>query len=87
MGALLKALERPSSYSMNATGRWETLCGMVELCMFEEQLAEFEAWAELNKDSWPGAWDEPLTDRIALRREEIAAEDVGAILRDRFDFK
>jgi hypothetical protein len=49
-------------------------------------LAEIELWLELHEHDVPWPWREPLAELIAARREELEAEDIGSILRERFDF-
>jgi hypothetical protein len=88
MGILAKALEAPSAYSVkrDQPGLWADLIDRIDGAIVPAQLDEFEAWLEQRPLDLPGAWNSPLRDRIERRREELAEEDIGYILRDRFDF-
>jgi hypothetical protein len=86
MGVLAKALSRPSSYSAKKTDVWSEVSDRIAGAMFQTDLDEVERWLAANPMIWPAAWDEPVLELIEKRREELAAEDVGAIVRDRYDF-
>lgn len=86
MGILKDAFAVKSSYAAKKTDLWPDLCDRIAGAILMIDLAEIEAWLELNELDVPWAWREPLAELIEKRREELRAEDVGAILRDRFDF-
>lgn len=91
MGTLLKALSAPSSYAAkggkNGGGTlWADLKDRVDGCILMSQLDEFEAWLDARPLEYPAAYREPLDELIELKREELKAEDIGQIMRDRFDF-
>jgi hypothetical protein len=86
MGILAKTLEPPSSYAAKKTGQWEDLKDRVDGAMFMADLDAFETWLDDFPLEYPAAYREPLNDLIEAKREELRAEDIGAILRDRWDF-
>jgi hypothetical protein len=75
-----------SSYAAKKTDLWPDLLDRIDGALLMIDLTEIEVWLELHALEVPGAWREPLADRIAMRRDELAAEDIGGIIRDRFDF-
>jgi hypothetical protein len=91
MGDLLKALSSPSSYAAKG-GRdgggtlWSDLKDRVDGCLLMSQLNEFVDWLDARPLDYPAAYREPLDELIEAKREELQAEDIGQILRDRFDF-
>lgn len=92
MGILLKALSAPSSYAAKGgkgsagPQMWPDLVDRINGAMFASQLDDFEAWLDARPLDYPAAYREPLDELIEAKREEIAAEDIGGIMRDRFDF-
>lgn len=88
MGALLKALSRPSSYSdkRNGSPTWTNLVDRMDGAMVLSDLDDIEAWVEANRMSIPAAYDEHIAEELEKARERIASEDVGSILREKFDF-
>lgn len=91
MGALMKALSGVSSYAAkggrNGGGTmWADLKDRIDGAMFQADLDEFEAWLDARPLDYPAAYREPLDELIETRREEIRSEDIGVIVRDRYDF-
>ena len=50
------------------------------------QLDAFVDWLDARPLDYPPAYRKPLDELIEAKREEIQSEDIGQILRDRFDF-
>jgi hypothetical protein len=86
MGKLLEALTRPSAYRAKKTDVWETITDRIAGAMYPAQLREVEDWIAANELSIPDGWLEPIEELIEKRRDEIQAEDISQIMRDRFDF-
>jgi len=86
MGILSKALEAPSSYAAKKTDLWADLCDRIEGCLIGSDLDAFIAWLDDYPLEYPASWRVPLEDMVDTRREEIRSEEIGQILRDRFDF-
>lgn len=86
MGLLAKTLSPQSSYAAKKTGLWEELMDELAGCMFPAAVDEFETRCALRGLEIPGAYEDHLDDAIEARREELKAEDIGTIIRDRFDF-
>lgn len=91
MGVLLKALTPVSSYAAKGGksgggALWADLKDRIDGAMLPADLDEFEAWLDARPLDYPAAYREPLDELIEAKREELRAEDIGEILRDRFDF-
>lgn len=86
MGLIANALKQQSSYAAKKNGLWEDLMAQLTDCVMPEHVDAFEAHLLEIDLQIPGAYREPLEEIIAKRREEIAEDEVSAILRDRFDF-
>lgn len=91
MGVLSKALAPMSSYAAKGgkTGDrdvWGDLADRVAGALLQQDLDDFVEWLDARPLDYPQAYREPLEELIEKRREEIEAEDVNAIIRDRFDF-
>lgn len=86
MGKLADALAPQSSYAAKKTSLWPDLTDRINGALLMIDLTEIELWLELHELEVPWPWREPLAELIAKRRDELEAEDVGAILRERFDF-
>jgi hypothetical protein len=86
MGKLADALSPVSSYAAKKTTLWEDVSDRIAGALLMIDLAEIELWLELNEHEVPWSWREPLAELIDKRRDELAEEDVGHILRERFDF-
>jgi len=86
MGALTKALSPQSSHAAKKSGLWDELTDELEGCMYPAMVDAFEAKLSAIELQIPGAWHEPLADLIEKKREALAAEDIGQIVRTRFDF-
>jgi hypothetical protein len=92
MGMLLKALSPPSSYAAKggkdpgSVDLWGDLKDRIDGAMTPRDLDEFEAWLDARPLDYPAAYREPLDELIEARREELKAEDIGEILKSRFDF-
>lgn len=86
MGILAKSLSPPSSYAAKKTDQWADLKDRIDGAILPAQLDEFEAWLDAYPLEYPGAYREPLDELIEAKRDELRAEDIGLIVRDRFDF-
>lgn len=86
MGVLLKALSAPSAYATKKTGLFEEVKDRIDGAMFQQDLDEVERWLDANAHTYPESWREHFDEMIEKQREEIASEDIGGILRDRFNF-
>lgn len=75
-----------SSYAAKKTSLWPDLTDRINGALLMIDLAEIEQWLELHELEVPWPWREPLAELIERRREELEAEDIGAILREKFDF-
>lgn len=83
---LMKALERPSSYAVKKTDLWSEVTDRIAGCFMLSQLDEVRAWLEVHEMQVPRSWDESFDELIEKKREEIESENIGSIIRDRFDF-
>jgi hypothetical protein len=72
MGELLKRLSSVSAYRAKQTGIWD--------------LDELVIWLDLHELEIPPPWIEEIYELMDRRREEIRAEDIGQIVRDKYDF-
>lgn len=91
MGILSKSLAPISSYAAKGGkdgGRdlWGDLKDRVDGALLPRDLDDFEAWLDAYPLEYPAAYREPLDELIEAKREELRREDVGEILRTRFDF-
>jgi len=86
MGLLKQALTPISSHAAKKTTLWEDLIDEIDGAFMPSQLDEIEARMDARPNDYPGAWLEPLAERIERRREELASEDISQIMRDRFSF-
>lgn len=88
MGMLANALKAPSAYSVkrDRPELWDDLIDRINGALLDSDLQEFEAWLDFRPLDLPGGWAELLEERIEKRREELREEEIGNILRDRFDF-
>lgn len=86
MGKLADALGPQSSYAAKKTTLWDDVTDRIAGALLARDLDELETWLEFNELDVPWAWRESLAELIEKRREEIDAEDIGGILREKFDF-
>jgi hypothetical protein len=86
MGKLADALAPQSSYAAKKTPLWDDVTDRIAGAILVADLDEVEAWLEFNELLIPWAWRPVLAELIEKKRDELAAEDIGQILRDRFDF-
>lgn len=86
MGILAKAVSSPSSHAAKKTDQWADLKDRIDGALLPAQLDEFEAWLDAYPLNYPAAYREPLDELIEARREELAAEDIGEIVRQKWDF-
>lgn len=93
MGLLLKTLTPKSSYAAkggkdgNAGPQlWAELKDRVDGAILLADLDEFERWLDAYPLEYPAAYREPLDELIEAKRAELRAEDIGLIMRERFDF-
>lgn len=86
MGIISDTFKAPSSASAKRGGLWEELTDRLEGCLFPAMVDEFEAHLLAIDHQIPRPWHEPLADLIEAKRETLAAEDIGAIVREKYDF-
>jgi hypothetical protein len=86
MGKLADALKPQSSYAAKKTPLWEELADRIAGALLAVDLLEIETWLEFNELLVPWSWRAALAELIDKRRDELKAEDIGQIMRDRFDF-
>ena len=86
MGIIAKALAAPSAYAVKKTSLFADVKDRIDGAIVPQDLDDVERWLDANDHTYPEAWREHFDEMIEKQREEIAAEDVGNILRDRFDF-
>jgi hypothetical protein len=83
---LSKALERPSAYAVKKTDFWDQLVDRIAGCILQSQLDDVEDWLQANQMRVPGSWDQSIQEMIEKQREQIASEDISAIIREKYDF-
>jgi hypothetical protein len=76
----------PSAYAVKKTTLFGDVKDRIDGAMFQDQLDEVETWLDANAHTYPASWREVFNDMIEVQREVIRDEDVGAIMRERFDF-
>jgi hypothetical protein len=86
MGKLLDALSPPSAYRARQTDIWDQITDRVAGALTEADLRDVEGWLLGQALNIPTQWEEHIIDLLEAKRDELAADSVGAILRDRFDF-
>lgn len=86
MGILAKALSNVSSYAAKNNGLWNELMDRLTDCVLPADVDAVERWISENPLSVPAAWSEPLAEIIEKRRIEIAEEEIGQIMRAKWDF-
>lgn len=86
MGKLADALAPQSSYAAKKTPLWDDLTDRILGAILMADLDEVAAWIEFNELLIPWAWRPVLAELIEKQRDALAAEDIGQIIRDKFDF-
>lgn len=86
MGILADSFKRPSAHSVKKTDLYAEVKDRIDAVMLKSQLAEVEEYLDANDHTFPSGWRDAFDNMLELKREELAAEDIGAIVRDRFDF-
>jgi hypothetical protein len=86
MGALLKALSRPSAYSAKKTPIWDEIEDKIAGALCPRDLDIVEVYVEINELNIPQGWLEPIEELIEKRREELRDEDISRIMLDKYDF-
>lgn len=86
MGIISDTFKPPSSAGAKKSGLWEELTDRLDGCFFAGMVDEFEAHLLAIDHQIPRPWREPLTDLIEAKREALAGEDVGQIVRENYDF-
>lgn len=86
MGALANALKTQSSYAAKKTNLWDDLMSRLTDCVMPRDVDAFEEYLLSIDLQIPGSWREALAEIIEKRRQEIDEDEVGAILRAKFDF-
>lgn len=86
MGLLSKALAGPSSAAAKRSGVFEDVKDRIDGAMLPQDLDDVERWLDANDHTFPAAWRDSFNDMVELKREELEAENIGSIVRERFDF-
>ena len=86
MGALLSALSVSSSYAAKKTDLWQTLLDKITDCMMPGDIDRLREEISARRMDIPYSWDEPLAELLDKQMDEIEANDISQIMRDRFDF-
>jgi hypothetical protein len=86
MGVLLKALAPPTAHSAKKTDLYAEIKDRIDGCILPKQLDEVVEYLDATEHLLPHGWRDAFNDMIEVQREQIAAEDIGEILRSRFDF-
>jgi hypothetical protein len=86
MGAISDAFKRPSAYGAKKTSLYEDVKDRIDGVILRAQLTEVEEWLDSIDHTLPTGWRDAFDNMLELKREELEAEDIGNILRDRFDF-
>lgn len=92
MGLLSRTIYGPSVYEAKGgkdqAGEklWPELMARIDDCALPEDLDAFERWLTNRPTEYPAAWEEPLREVVAKRRQEIDEDDVATIMRRNFDF-
>ena len=86
MGILADAFKRPSAHAAKKTDLYAEVKDRIDAVILKSQLAEVEAYLDANDHTFPTGWRDAFDNMLELKREELEAEDVGNILRARFDF-
>jgi hypothetical protein len=86
MGLIAKALSQQSSSAAKKADLWPELMAKLGECVTQAHVDDFEAHLVAIELQIPRAWHEPLAEVIEKTREEIAADDIGAIMRSKYDF-
>lgn len=86
--AFAKKLENPTAYSVkkNTPQVWENLVDRVNGAIIPRDLDDLEAWLDFRPLDLPFGWYDQVRELIEKRREELAEEDIGSILRNKYDF-
>lgn len=86
MGKLLDALSPPSAYRAKQTGIWDEIADRVAGCLTRADIEGVETWLLGQALNIPSPWEEHIVDLLEAKQAELDAEDIGSILRERFDF-
>lgn len=86
MGAIMKALSGPSAHSVKKTSLFADVKDRIDGAIIPKDLDEVEQWLIDNDHTYPSSWRDSFNDMIELKREELEAENIGSIVRDKFDF-
>lgn len=84
--ALLKALSAPSAYAVKKTSLFADVKDRIDGAIIPQDLDDVERWLDANDHTFPGSWREHFDEMIEIARERLAADEVGGILRDKWDF-
>ena len=88
LNAFAASLTPPTAYRVKREQPelWADLMDQIAGALLPAQLDEIAAWLDFRPLDLPDGWADRAFERIEARREELAAEDVMQIVRDRFDF-
>jgi hypothetical protein len=88
MGIIADTLGAPSAYRVKKDNPnlWADLTDRINGALLPAQLDEIEAEFEARPLDMPFGWYLEAQDLIDQKREALREEDIGLILRDRFDF-
>lgn len=86
MGILAKALSPPTAHALKKTDWFAEVKDRIDGAMLRSDLEAIDRWLDENDHTYPTYWRGRLNDMIELKREEIDADEVGSILRAKWDF-
>lgn len=86
MGALVKALSPSSAYAARKTDLWPDLMDRLAGCLIPGHIDSFLEHVTSLGLAIPEQWHELINEAVEKRLEEIESEDIGNIMRVRFDF-
>ena len=86
MGILAKSLAAPSAYAVKKTSLFADVKDRIDGAIIPQDLDDVERWLDANDHAYPESWREHFDEMIEKRREDLKAEDIGLIMRDRYDF-
>jgi mevalonate pyrophosphate decarboxylase len=89
MGALSDALsqpERPSAYAAKKTDIWAEIQAIIDFCVLPDDIARAREQIEGLSSQFPEHWWSSIDDQLEVQAELIRQDDIGRIMRDKFDF-
>jgi hypothetical protein len=75
-GPLALSLTPVTAYRARQTGIWAEIEDRIAGALTPFQLEEVEAWLIDHELEFPTAWNDPITEMLEKRAEEIEAEEI-----------